>query len=94
MHWAHVVVTSAMAACAAAALLAIYGPVPQLLGISFYLGLCALIVAMLIALALALMLIVRAVRREAVPFLKLTWLGLANGALALLFLAWFAAYAS
>ena len=50
--------------------------------------------AIIIALTLALILVVRAVNREAKPFLRRTWLGLANGAVATVFLAWFVVYAS
>ena len=83
-----------MALCGLGALTAIYGPVPYLLGISFYFGLWVLMAAMLIALTLALILIVRAANKEAKPFLQRTWLGLANGTVAAVFLAWFVIYAS
>ena len=94
MHTFHIAVTAAMALCGIGALVAIYGPAPYLLPLSFYFGLWALIAAIIIALTLALILIVRAVNKEARPFLQRTWLGLANGTVALVFLAWFAVYAS
>jgi hypothetical protein len=94
MHAFHVAVTVAMAMCGIGALIAIYWPVPNLLALSFYLGLWALMAAIIIALMLALILIVRAVNKEAKPFLRRTWLGLANGTIAVVFLAWFLAYVS
>jgi len=94
MHATHIAVTAAMAVCGLGALIAIYGRMPQLLGISFYLGLWVLIAAMIIALALTLVLAVCAAKKQARPFLKRAWLGLVNGAVALLFLMWFAAHAS
>jgi hypothetical protein len=94
MHAFHIAVTVVMAVFGLAALAAIYGPVPYLLAISFYFGLWVLTAAIIIALTLVLILIVRAVNKEAKPFLRRTWLGLANGTVAVVFLGWFAIYVS
>ena len=94
MHAFHIAVTVAMALCGIGALVGMYWPVPILLPISFYFGLWVLMIAIVIAVTLALVLIVRAVNKKARPFLVRTWLGLANGAVALVFLAWYSVYLS
>ena len=94
MHPFHIAMTVLMALCGSAALLAVYGPVPYLLAISFYVGLWVITAAILIALVIGLILIVRAVNRDAGPLLKRAWLGLANGTVGLAFLAWFVAHVS
>jgi hypothetical protein len=94
MHALHIAVTALMAACGLAALVARFGPVPDLMAISFYLGLWVIIAAVLIALVVGLVLIVRIASKNAAPFLKQTWLALANGIVGLAFLAWFAVHVS
>jgi hypothetical protein len=94
MHALHIAVTVGMALCGIGALVGMYGPAPYLLPISFYLGLWVLVAAILIAATLALILIVRAVNKEGAAFLTRTWVGLANGVVALAFLAWYSLYMS
>jgi hypothetical protein len=94
MHGFHIAMTVAMALCGIGALVGMYGPVPGLLVTSFYFGLWTLMIAIVVAATLGLILIVRAMNKQARLFLARTWLGLANGTVALLFLAWYSVYLS
>ena len=83
-----------MALCGIGALIGMYSSAAYLLPISFYFGLWTLMIAIVVAATLALILIVRVVNKQARLFLARTWLGLANGTVALFFLAWYSVYLS
>ena len=94
MHAAHIAVTVFMAMCAAGALLALSGAAPGLLAISMYLGWWATVGAVLISLAVVAILIARIQANAAGAYLKRSWLALANGLVALVFLGWFVTHVS
>jgi hypothetical protein len=94
MHAAHIAMTAFMALCGLGAILAFLGIAPALIGISMFMGWWATMGAMLIAIVLAVVLADRALKGKARSFMQHSWLGLTNGAVALVFWVWFIAYAS
>jgi hypothetical protein len=92
MHLANIAVTVFMGACGVGALLAFSGIAPSLIAISFFLGWWATIGAMVIAIILAVILAGQAEKGRGRVFFKRSWLGLANGAVALVFWVLFIAY--
>ena len=94
MHPAHMAVTVFMGLCGAGALLALSGMAPGLIAISFFFGWWATIGAIVIALVVAVVLAGQAGKGKGRAFFRRSWLGLANGAVALVFWVLFIAYAS
>jgi hypothetical protein len=89
-----VALTGFMGLCGIGALLALSGIAPGLVGISFFLGWWATMAAIVVAVVLAVMLAGQAEKGNGQAFFRRSWLGLANGAVALVFWVVFIAYAS
>ena len=94
MHPAYVAITGFMGVCGVGAVLALSGIAPGLVGISFFLGWWATMAAMVVAVILAVILAAQAEKGKGRAFFMRSWLGLANGAVALVFWVLFIAYAN
>ena len=94
MHPAHMAVAVLMGICGAGALLALSGIAPQFIAVWFFFGWWATIGAIVIALVLAVLLAGQAEKGKGRAFFRRSWLGLANGTVALVFWVLFIAYAS
>ena len=85
----HVVVTLAMAACGIGALFGEIRGNGNLLWLSFFTGYWVTLAAIVTGFVLVIVLIYRAFRRNARPLFLRSWLGVANGVVALVFWVWF-----
>ena len=94
MHLAHVAITAFMVLCGLGALLALSGTAPKLIGISMFMGWWATVGAMFVAVVLAVVYAARISSGNGRSFLRRSWLGFANGIVALVFWVWFLANAS
>ena len=94
MHAAHIAMTVFMSLCGLGALLALAGTAPKLIGISFFMGWWATVGAVLVAIVLGVILAHRISQGKGWSFIRHSWLGFANGAVALVFWVWFIAYAT
>ena len=88
MHAAHVAMSLFMGICGLGFVLSLLGIAPGLIGISVFLGYFATLGALTVAVVLLVMLAGRTSQGQVRPFKKHSWLGLMNGAIAMIFWIW------
>jgi hypothetical protein len=84
VHPLHLAITSALVLCGAGALVGVVWPKSDLIGFSFFFGWWVTVSAMIIAVVLVIILLYRSLSGSARPLLAKSWLGLLNGAVALI----------
>ena len=94
MHPGHIAVSAVCLLCGLSAVVGYLVPSPGLLGSGVFFGYWATLAAIVIAIFVAGLLLDRARKGQAQPFIRRSWLGLANGGVALMFWLWVIAYGS